>query len=54
MGPGRSPPLDLIRRKTAEQMAVAWSQVAHVTQHDLADVTDLEGFRKAQSGTGPS
>jgi pyruvate dehydrogenase E2 component (dihydrolipoamide acetyltransferase) len=47
-------PLDAIRRKTAEQMALAWSQVAHVTQHDLADVTDLEAFRKSQSAAdGP-
>jgi pyruvate dehydrogenase E2 component (dihydrolipoamide acetyltransferase) len=52
-GPIESRPLDLVRRKTAEQMALAWSQVAHVTQHDLADVTDLEAFRKAQSGAGP-
>ncbi len=52
-GPVDARPLDLIRRKTAEQMALAWSQVAHVTQHDLADVTDLEAFRKAQTGTGP-
>jgi pyruvate dehydrogenase E2 component (dihydrolipoamide acetyltransferase) len=52
-GPVEAKPLDLIRRKTAEHMALAWSQVAHVTQHDLADVTDLEAFRKAQSGAGP-
>jgi pyruvate dehydrogenase E2 component (dihydrolipoamide acetyltransferase) len=52
-GPVEAKPLDVVRRKTAEQMAVAWSQVAHVTQHDLADVTDLEAFRKAQEGAGP-
>jgi pyruvate dehydrogenase E2 component (dihydrolipoamide acetyltransferase) len=49
-GPTEAQPLDFVRRKTAEQMAVAWSQVVHVTQHDLADVTDLEAFRKAQEG----
>jgi pyruvate dehydrogenase E2 component (dihydrolipoamide acetyltransferase) len=48
-GPVEDQTLDLVRRKTAEQMAVAWSQIPHVTQHDLADVTDLEAFRKAQS-----
>ena len=48
-GPVEAQPLDFVRRKTAEQMAVAWSQIPHVTQHDLADVTDLEAFRKAQS-----
>jgi pyruvate dehydrogenase E2 component (dihydrolipoamide acetyltransferase) len=53
-GPVEDQALDLVRRKTAEQMAVAWSQIPHVTQHDLADVTDLEAFRKAQSTTeGP-
>ncbi|MFO0808502.1 MAG: 2-oxo acid dehydrogenase subunit E2 [Gemmataceae bacterium] len=53
-GPVEFQPLELIRRKTAEQMAVAWSQVPHVTQHDLADITDLEAFRKEQAaGKGP-
>jgi pyruvate dehydrogenase E2 component (dihydrolipoamide acetyltransferase) len=46
-------PLDAVRRKTAEQMALAWSQIPHVTQHDLADITDLEAFRKQQDGRGP-
>jgi pyruvate dehydrogenase E2 component (dihydrolipoamide acetyltransferase) len=53
-GPVEDRPLDQVRRKTAEQMAVAWSQIPHVTQHDSADVTDLEAFRKAQSSAdGP-
>ena len=34
-----------IRRKTAETLSVAW-QAPHVTQHDRADVTALEEFRK--------
>jgi pyruvate dehydrogenase E2 component (dihydrolipoamide acetyltransferase) len=42
-----------IRKATAKQMALAWSQVPHVTQHDLADVTDLEAFRRALDGKGP-
>jgi pyruvate dehydrogenase E2 component (dihydrolipoamide acetyltransferase) len=46
-------PLDGVRRKTAEQMALSWSLVPHVTQHDLADITDLEAFRKQQDGRGP-
>src|SRR5438132_7707909 len=46
-------PLDGIRRKTAEQMSLAWSVIPHVTQHDVADVTDLEAFRKAQEVRGP-
>src|SRR5262249_32650126 len=42
-----------IRKATARQMSLAWAQVPHVTQHDLADVTDLEAFRKSQDGKGP-
>jgi pyruvate dehydrogenase E2 component (dihydrolipoyllysine-residue acetyltransferase) len=38
-------PMSNIRRKTAEHLSVAW-QAPHVTQHDQADVTALEEFRK--------
>ena len=34
-------------------MSLAWSLIPHVTQHDLADITDLEAFRKSQDGKGP-
>jgi len=40
-------PMSNIRRKTAEHLSGAW-QAPHVTQHDRADVTELEAFRKAQ------
>lgn len=46
-------PLDAVRRKTAEQMSLAWSQIPHVTQHDLADITELDSFRKEGDGKGP-
>jgi pyruvate dehydrogenase E2 component (dihydrolipoamide acetyltransferase) len=52
-GPVEREPLTQVRRLTAQQTAVAWSLVPHVTQHDLADVTELEAFRKAQKGDGP-
>jgi pyruvate dehydrogenase E2 component (dihydrolipoamide acetyltransferase) len=52
-GPVERRSLESIRRKTAEQMSLAWSLIPHVTQHDLADVTDLEAFRKSQDGKGP-
>ena len=39
-------PMRSIRRKTAEQMARAWSTIPHVTQGDKADITDLEALRK--------
>jgi pyruvate dehydrogenase E2 component (dihydrolipoamide acetyltransferase) len=37
-----------IRRKTAEHLTAAW-QAPHVTQHDKADVTAVEEFRKTQN-----
>jgi pyruvate dehydrogenase E2 component (dihydrolipoamide acetyltransferase) len=40
---------DTIRKETAKQMSLAWGLIPHVTQHDNADVTDLEEFRKTQS-----
>ena len=38
-------PMSNIRRKTAEHLSVAW-RAPHVTQHDKADVTALDEFRK--------
>jgi pyruvate dehydrogenase E2 component (dihydrolipoamide acetyltransferase) len=38
-------PMSNIRRKTAEHLSIAW-QAPHVTQHDKADVTGVEEFRK--------
>ncbi len=52
-GPVERQPLDAVRRKTAEQVSLSWSQVPHVTQQDLADITDLDAFRKQQEGRGP-
>jgi pyruvate dehydrogenase E2 component (dihydrolipoamide acetyltransferase) len=51
-GPIEPQPLTRVRKLTAGQMSLAWSLIPHVTQHDLADVTDLEAFRKSQK-TGP-
>jgi pyruvate dehydrogenase E2 component (dihydrolipoamide acetyltransferase) len=39
-------PMSGIRRKTAENMRNAWLTVPHVTQHDQADITELEQLRK--------
>jgi pyruvate dehydrogenase E2 component (dihydrolipoamide acetyltransferase) len=52
-GPIERKPLDGVRRKTAEQMRLSWSLVPHVTQHDQADITELEAFRKQQDARGP-
>jgi len=34
-----------IRRKTAQHLAEAWNTIPHVTQHDRADITELEQLR---------
>jgi len=34
-----------VRRKTAEHLWEAWTTVPHVTQHDKADITELEQLR---------
>jgi pyruvate dehydrogenase E2 component (dihydrolipoamide acetyltransferase) len=39
-------PMSNIRRKTAEHLAHAWTTIPHVTQHDHADITQLEALRK--------
>ena len=47
-GPIEAQPVEGIRKKTAEQMSLAWNLIPHVTQNDLADITELEAFRKQQ------
>jgi pyruvate dehydrogenase E2 component (dihydrolipoamide acetyltransferase) len=39
-------PMRSVRRTTAQRLSVAWTQIPHVTNHDKADVTDLEALRK--------
>ena len=38
-------PLSRVQARGAANLARSWAQVVHVTQHDEADVTDLESFR---------
>jgi pyruvate dehydrogenase E2 component (dihydrolipoamide acetyltransferase) len=45
-GPVEREPLRGIRRRSAEHLALAWSVIPHVTQHDQADVTELETMRR--------
>ncbi len=40
-------PMSNIRAKTAEHLSYAWSTIPHVTQHDNADITELERIRKS-------
>ena len=42
-------PLGRIRRKAAENLSRSWLNLPHVTQHDEADVTELEGFRRSRA-----
>jgi pyruvate dehydrogenase E2 component (dihydrolipoamide acetyltransferase) len=39
-------PMSNIRRKTSEHLGNAWNVIPHVTQHDRADITAVEGLRK--------
>ncbi len=45
-GPVESKPMSAVRRATARHMTRAWTRIPHVTQHDKADVTEFEQFRK--------
>ena len=38
-------PMRGVRRKTAEHLWEAWTTIPHVTQHDKADITELENLR---------
>ena len=35
-----------VRKMTAKHMAMCWGTIPHVTQHEKADITDLERMRK--------
>ena len=39
-------PMSGIRRTTATHLSTSWTTIPHVTQHDEADVTELEQLRK--------
>ena len=45
-GPVETVPLRSVRKATARQMALAWSQIPHVSNQGEADVTALEALRK--------
>jgi pyruvate dehydrogenase E2 component (dihydrolipoamide acetyltransferase) len=51
-GPVEREPLRGIRRRSAEHLSLAWAVIPHVTQHDLADVTELETMRRRQQKRG--
>jgi pyruvate dehydrogenase E2 component (dihydrolipoamide acetyltransferase) len=45
-GPVERLPFRSIRKATAKQMIIAWSQIPHVTSQDQVDITKLEAFRQ--------
>jgi len=45
-GPVERTPFRSIRRATAKRMALSWEQIPHVVHQDLADITELESFRR--------
>jgi pyruvate dehydrogenase E2 component (dihydrolipoamide acetyltransferase) len=49
-GPVETIPLRSIRRTTARQMGLAWSQIPHAVSQDMADITKLESFRQKHKG----
>jgi pyruvate dehydrogenase E2 component (dihydrolipoamide acetyltransferase) len=49
-GPVERVALRSVRKATARQMALTWSQIPHVSNHDMADITELEAFRKRHKG----
>ena len=49
-GPIEVKPLSKIKRLTGVNVHRAWVTIPHVTQFDEADITDLEAFRKAETG----
>ncbi len=53
-GPVELEPLSRIQQLSLTNLHRSWLHVPHVTQHDHADVTDLEAFRKANSAEAKS
>lgn len=45
-GPVEREKLNKLARTAAENLTVSWNVIPHVTQHDRADVTELEAARK--------
>jgi pyruvate dehydrogenase E2 component (dihydrolipoamide acetyltransferase) len=48
-GPVETKPLSRIRKISGANLHRNWVMIPHVTQHDEADITELEAFRKANT-----
>jgi pyruvate dehydrogenase E2 component (dihydrolipoamide acetyltransferase) len=54
-GPVERQPLNKIARTAMKHLSTSWTTVPHVTQHDLADITQLEAARRRYvEGAGQS
>jgi len=45
-GPVEMQPLSRIKKISGANLARNWAMIPHVTQHDAADITEMEAFRK--------
>ena len=52
-GPIERTPMRNVRRAVARRMSASWQAVPHVTQHDRADVGELEAVRRTLKRTSP-
>jgi pyruvate dehydrogenase E2 component (dihydrolipoamide acetyltransferase) len=52
-GPVRRERLSRVRRLSGANLARSWVTIPHVTQHDEADITELESFRSALNAGQP-
>jgi pyruvate dehydrogenase E2 component (dihydrolipoamide acetyltransferase) len=52
-GPVDKQPMNKIFRTAAANLHAAWVTIPHVTQHDLADITELESARKRYVKANP-
>lgn len=52
-GPVEKVPMSKIFRVSAANLSNAWVTIPHVTQHDLADITELESARKRYVTANP-
>ena len=46
-GPVHEQPMTRMQQQVAANMQRSWLNVPHVTQHDLADISDMEEFRQS-------
>lgn len=53
-GPVEKVPMNKIFRMAAANLHTAWITIPHVTQHDLADITELESARKRYVKANPN